>query len=300
LIRPYKDTLNAHPAALMTLTAADCFRGMLVAVIWGTGVVVVKSALTGFPPILLMFFRFALSALVLIWFVPIPYGSFRKIVILSILAGAVQYSLTFTGLKGLDASVTALLLQLEVPLLVLVGAVALGEKPGLRRCLGIALAFSGVAVMAEEPRLSGAYGSMLLVLGGALAWATGQALVRNLALEGRTITAWFAIFTAPQLFLASLLFETNQLGAIAQSGPSVLLVVVYLGLMMTVVGDSTWNGLVRRYPISTLAPFLLLQPVVSAIGAVVFLGEMITLRIAIGGGIVIAGVGAILRQHSQA
>jgi O-acetylserine/cysteine efflux transporter len=247
-----------------------------------------------------MFFRFALSALVLVWFVPIPRGSFRKLLILSTLGGAVQYSLTFTGLKGLDASVTALLLQLEVPLLVLVGAVALGEKPGVRRCLGIAVAFAGVAIMAGEPRVSGSFGSMLLVLGGALAWATSQALVRNLALEGRTLTAWFAVLTAPQLLIASLMFETDQLGAIWRAGPTLWLVVIYLGLIMTVLGDTTWNGLVRRYPISTLAPFLLLQPVVSAVEAVIFLGELITVRIAIGGAIVIAGVATVLRQPFRA
>jgi O-acetylserine/cysteine efflux transporter len=273
---------------------------MLVAVIWGTGVVITKAAITDFPPILLMFFRFALSAFVLVWFVPIPLGSFPKLLILSTLGGAVQYSLTFTGLKNLDATVTALLLQLEVPLLVLVGAVALRERPGMKRCLGIALAFAGAAIMAGEPRLSAAYGSMFLVLGGALAWATSQALVRNLALEGRTITAWFAVLTTPQLLIASLLFETDQIGIVTRAGPSLWLVVIYLGLIMTVVGDTTWNGLVRRYPISTLAPFLLLQPVVSAAEAVIFLGEQITARIVLGGAIVIAGVSAILRQPPRA
>lgn len=129
-----------------------------------------------------------------------------------------------------------------------------------------------------------------------LAWAVSQALVRTLRLEGRTITAWFAALTAPQLLVASLLFETDQLAAIAGAGPTLWLMVVYLGLVMTVVGDTTWNGLVRRYPISTLAPFLLLQPVASAIGAVTFLGEVLTLPILVGGGIVIVGVGIVLRQ----
>lgn len=283
----------------MRLTPADCVRGVLVATIWGTGVVIAKSVLADFPPILLMFFRFTLSALVLIWFVQIPRGSFRKLLVLSVLGGVVQYSLTFTGLKGLDASVTALLLQLEVPLLVIVGAVALREKPGLKRCLGIAAAFGGVAIIAGEPRLSGAYGSMLLVLGGALVWAICQGLVRTLALEGRTITAWFAVLTAPQLLITSLLFESGQGEALAGAGPALWLTVVYLGLVMTVVGDTTWNGLVRRYPISTLAPFLLLQPVVSAAGAVLFLGEVLTLPIIIGGAVVVGGVAAILREPSR-
>jgi O-acetylserine/cysteine efflux transporter len=136
-------------------------------------------------------------------------------------------------------------------------------------------------------------------LGGALAWATSQGVVRSLALEGRTITAWFALLVAPQLLIASLLFETGQLEAVAAAGPALWLTVIYLGLVMTVVGDTTWNGLVRRYPISTLAPFLLLQPVVSAVGALLLLGEVLTLNILIGGGIVIAGVAAILREPSR-
>jgi O-acetylserine/cysteine efflux transporter len=281
------------------LNPADYIRGILVATIWGAGVVITKSVITDFPPILLMSFRFGLSALVLIWFAQVPRGSFVRLLILSMLGGAVQYSLTFTGLRGLDASVTALLLQLEVPLLVIVGAVALKEKPGLKRCLGIAAAFGGAAIIAGEPRLSGAYGSMILVLGGALAWATCQGVVRSLALEGRTITAWFAMLVAPQLLIASLLFETGQREAVAAAGPALWLTVIYLGLVMTVVGDTTWNGLVRRYPISTLAPFLLLQPVVSAVGAVLFLGEVLTLPILIGGVVVIAGVAAILREPSR-
>ena len=267
--------------------------------IWGAGVVITKSEITNFPPILLMSSRFGLSALVLMWFLRVPRGSFVKLLMLSILGGAVQYSLTFTGLRGLDASVTALLLQLEVPLLVVVGAVPLKERPGIKRCLGIAAAFGGAAIIAGEPRLSGAYGSKILVLGGALAWATSQGVVRSLALEGRTITAWFALLVAPQLLIASLLFETGQLEAVAAAGPALWLTVIYLGLVMTVVGDTTWNGLVRRYPISTLALFLLLQPVVSAVGALLLLGEVLTLNILIGGGIVIAGVAAILREPSR-
>lgn len=282
-----------------SLNPADYIRGILVATIWGAGVVLTKSVISDFPPILLMSFRFALSTLVLVWFAQVPRGSFVRLLILSMLGGAVQYSLTFTGLRGLDASVTALLLQLEVPLLVIVGAVALKEKPGLKRCLGIAAAFIGAAIIAGEPRLSGAYGSMILVLGGALAWASSQAVVRSLALEARTITAWFALLVAPQLLIASLLFETGQREAIAAAGPALWLTVIYLGLVMTVVGDTTWNGLVRRYPISTLAPFLLLQPVVSAVGAVLFLGEVLTLPILIGGSIVIAGVAAIVREPSR-
>jgi O-acetylserine/cysteine efflux transporter len=281
----------------MQLTPQDCVRGLVVATIWGTGVVLAKWALTDLPPILLMCFRFTLSALALIWFVPFPAGSFRKLLVISVLGGAVQYSLTFSGLKGLDASVTALLLQLEVPLLVLVGAVLLKERPSLKRLIGIALAFGGMVIITGEPKVSGAYLSVAMVIGGALSWATCQAFVRSLNLEGRTVTAWFALLTAPQLFIASLLFETGQAEAVTGAGAKAWAVVVYLGLVMTVVGDTTWNALVRRYPISTLAPFLLLQPVISALAAVALLGESLTAHVLAGGAVIIWGVAYIIWER---
>lgn len=282
------------------LTPQDCARGLAVVTIWGTGVVLAKWALTDLPPILLMCFRFTLSAAALIWFVPFPAGSFRKLLLISVLGGAVQYSLTFSGLKGLDASVTALILQLEVPLLVLVGAVLLQEKPSPRRWIGIALAFDGMIIITGEPKVSGAYLSVAMVLGGALSWATCQAFVRSLNLEGRTVTAWIALLTAPQLLIASLLFESGQAQAVAGAGVKAWAVVAYLGLVMTAVGDTTWNALVRRHPIGTLAPFLLLQPVISALAAMALLGETLTARVFAGGAVIIAGVGYILSERPRA
>jgi O-acetylserine/cysteine efflux transporter len=115
-------------------------------------------------------------------------------------------------------------------------------------------------------------------------------------LDGMTVAAWISLFTAPQLFLASLLFEEGQVDAITSAGPRVWLVVIYLGLIMTTLGDTLWNTLVRRHPISTIAPFLLMQPIFSAIGAVVFLGEVLTLPILVGGAIIASGVAFILRK----
>ena len=270
--------------------------GIAVALIWGMGVVFAKAAINDIPPILLMSFRFTLSALVLIWFVKPPIGFLARLFGISILAGTIQYSLTFTGLKGLDASVTALVLQLEVPLLVLVGVLTLKERPGARRLIGIAFAFGGVAIMAGEPRVSGAWLSLLLVLGGALTWASCQAMIRSMRLDGMTVAAWISLYTAPQLFLSSLLFEEGQVEAVTSAGPEVWLVVIYLGLVMTTVGDTFWNTLVRRYPISTIAPFLVMQPVFSAIGAVILLGEVLTLPILVGGAIAASGLVFILRK----
>ncbi len=279
----------------MRLSPTHTAMGIAVAATWGMGIVFAKAAINHFPPILLMSLRFAVTALALLWFVPIPRRQLAAICGITVIASAIQYSLTFSGLRGLDASVTALVVQLEVPFLVLLGAAFLGEQATRRKWLGIALAFAGVATIAGQPDISGgAWLSLSLVVGGAFCWAVGQILIRQLKdIDGLTLTAWMALFACGQLAIMSALFESDQLAAVRNAEPVVWAAVLYLGLIMTALGYGMWNSLIRTHPVGTVAPFLLLLPVFSLIGGVVFLGETLSLRTAIGGAIVIAGVATI-------
>ena len=262
-----------------------------VPLIWGTGFVVAKGAISEFPPILLMAFRFLVTSLVLIWFVKPPIGQLRALFLIAIVASAIQYSLTFTGLRGLDAGFAALIVQLEVPFLVILGAILLGEKASLRKWMGIIIAFAGVGLLIGKVEFNNAWGSVALVVAGAFTWAVGQIFVRKLKnINGLTTTAWVAIFATPQLFVMSLIFETNQIELIQNASMSIWLSVLYLGLIMTALGYYFWNTLIRSYTIEKIAPFLLLLPVFSLIGGVLFLGEVISGSKMLGGLIVILGV----------
>ena len=262
-----------------------------VPLIWGTGFVVAKGAISEFPPILLMAFRFLVTSLVLIWFVKPPIGQLRALFLIAIVASAIQYSLTFTGLKGLDAGFAALIVQLEVPFLVILGAILLGEKPSKRKWIGIAIAFSGVGLLVGKVEFGHAWSSVVLVILGAFTWAIGQILVRKLKnIDGLTTTAWVAIFATPQLFLMSLVFESAHVNLVMNASSSVWWSVLYLGLIMTALGYYFWNTLIRTYEIEKVAPFLLLLPVFSILGGVIFLEELVSTVKILGGLIVILGV----------
>ena len=262
-----------------------------VPLIWGTGFVVAKGAISEFPPILLMAFRFLVTSVVLIWFVKPPIGQLRALFLIAIVASAIQYSLTFTGLRGLDAGFAALIVQLEVPFLVILGAILLGEKASLRKWMGIIIAFAGVGLLIGKVEFNNAWGSVALVVAGAFTWAVGQIFVRKLKnIDGLTTTAWVAVFATPQLFVMSFIFETNQIEFITKASMSIWLAVLYLGIIMTALGYYFWNTLIRSYTIEKIAPFLLLLPVFSLIGGVLFLGEMISGAKMFGGLIVILGV----------
>lgn len=265
-----------------------------VPLIWGMGFVFAKGALEYFPPILLMAFRFLVTASVLVWFVKPPVPLLGKIALIALISAAIQYSLTFTGLKNLDASVAVLVVQLEVPFMVLLGAVFLRERPDMQKYIGIALAFVGVALIAGQPRLEAAYLPLALVIGGAFFWAVGQVMVRNLGeVGGFTLIAWVAVMATPQLFIASAIFEDNHLELIEQANWVVWGTVVYLGLVMTAIGYSIWYHLLGKYEVRQVGPFLLLLPVFSIIASAVFLDETMTLTAWFGGAIVILGIGII-------
>ena len=282
---------------MVRLRAIDIAMGVAVAVIWGMGVVFAKAAIEHFPPILLMSLRFFVTAAVLVWFVRPPLGMLRYIFVAALVAAAIQYSLTFNGLRGVDASTAVLVIQLEVPFVVLLGALLLKEKPSGRKWLGIAVSFIGVGLIAGEPRLGEAYSFLALLLGGAFAWALGQIMIRRLGqVGGFTLTAWIAVFAAPQLLLISLALEGDPRPHMAGADWVVWWTVAYLGLVMTALGYSLWYSLLGRHPAHRVAPFLLLLPVASVVGGVAILGERLTLVVALGGLIVICGVGFILLE----
>ncbi|HMB76440.1 MAG TPA: EamA family transporter [Kiloniellaceae bacterium] len=271
---------------------------LAVPVIWGMGIVFAKAALDHFPPILLIAFRFAVTAGVLVWFVRPPWPLMGRIFLIALVSVTIQYSLTFTGLKYLDASVTVLVVQLEVPILILIGALFLSERPSPRTYAGIVMTFLGVVLIAGDPNLQGAYFPFFLLLTGVTTWAVGQAMVRKLGggVGGFTLIAWVAVLGTPQLFFASWLLEVDQLRLIRDADWVVWGTVIYLGLAMTALGYGLWYRLLGRYPVHKVAPFLLLLPVTSVLGSVFVLGETLSLPVMIGGAVVIAGVAFIVLE----
>ncbi len=273
----------------------DLLLAVSVPIIWGAGFLFAKEAISEFPPILLMAFRFSVTALVLVWFVRPPVGHFKSIFWISLVSAAVQYSLTFTGLQYLDASTAIIVVQLEVPFGVLLAAIILKDRIQIRHIVGMTLAFVGVILIAGEPRLHSQWGSILLVVGGAFTWALGQVMVKSLgAVGGFRLIAWVAVFAAPQLFVASWLVEQDQLAAIRSATSIVWYAIVYLGIVMTAVGYGIWYHLLGKHPIKQVMPFLLLLPVATVAGGVLILDEALTPVLLIGGALAIVGVGIIV------
>jgi O-acetylserine/cysteine efflux transporter len=284
----------------MVMRPLDLFLAFCVPVIWGLGFVFAKGAIAHFPPILLIALRFTVTALVLIWFVKPPVALFKQIALIALVSATIQYSMTFTALQYLNASTAGIVVQLETPLLVLMGWALLGDKPSLRKIIGILISFSGVILMTGDAKLQAEWGWLLVFIGGLVIWSAGQIMVRRLGeVGGFTLIAWVSAFAAPQLFLASWMLERDQVQLIMEADWTIWATVLYLGVIMTALGYGLWYHLLGRYPVSLVSPFLLLIPVVTLVGGVMILGETASVEVLIGGAVIIAGVAFILVERKR-
>ena len=278
------------------MTIRHILIALLVPLTWGFGFALAKAGLDHFSPLLLMGMRFLIAAAVLVWFVPIPRGYLKQICSISFIAATLQYGLTFSGLARMDATPAVLLVQAEVIFGVIIAALLLGEKPSLKQIVGITISCLGILTIVGAPSLDGQIFGVMLILGGTLAFALGQVLIRRLkgALTGFQLTAWMGVIAGPQMILAAMLFEGDLVRQILTAPMVAWGTVLYLGLIMTVVGYSAWYFVLARYPVPMVMPVLLLLPVATILGAVSFLGERPDMIVLLGGAIVIAGVGAVI------
>ena len=279
----------------------DYALALTTMVVWGLGFPFAKAATEQFPSILLMSMRFASAALILLWFVRPPWAYLWRIFGIVIIGGTIPYSLIFTGLRHLDASTTALVVQLQVPFLAFFGWLLLKEHFGWNRFTGLILAFVGVVMISGQPSMRPDLFFLGMVIAGGACWALGQTLIRMVAprVGGIQLIAWVAAFAAPQLLVVSLIVEDGQWEAIQTAGWIKWADVAYLGIVMTAFGYTLWYKLLSRCEVNQVGPFLLLQPAIAVVASVLFLGEDPTWITLFGGAVVIAGVMITTRQKAR-
>jgi len=273
------------------LNSKQILLALIVPITWGLGFTLAKIGMEQFPALLIMTIRFGIAGLILVWFTKPPWGHMREIFVVALIGSTIQYGLTYNGLKGIDASTAAILVQLEGPILAIMGALLLKEKLGITRALGMGLAFVGVLIIAGEPRLDGHLDSVMLLITGSAVWAVAQIMISRLKdLSGITILAWVAIMATPQMFVASLLIEDGQWLAITTASFIDWSIILYLALIMTVLGYSVWYHLLSSVDVSKVSPFLMLLPITSIIAGIVLLDEKLTSSIILGGLLIMSGV----------
>ena len=269
--------------------------GLIAVCLWGLAPVATRSLVHELAPLPLLTLRQLLAAGVLLpWAVPalrrIDARDLPRFIVAGLL-GMVGYNLPVTvGLQWLPASSAGLLLATEPVWVLVIGLVFLGERAGPRVLAGTGIALAGVAVIAGPAALSPGSGTRAvagaaLVLLATLAFGGYMIVLRPLSQKYGPVSATATSSVAGALpYLA--LVGTAWPPRLSPSAGAELL---FLALGSTVAGMLLWNLAVVRGG-AGISRLLYLEPVVSVLGAMVFLGERVTAAVLAGGVLVIAGV----------
>lgn len=286
-------TANPHDRGQDSgMSVQDLGLVIIMNVAWGGNFVVSKFAVSELPPIFSAAVRFTIVALVCLpWLKPL-YGRMKPVLTLSLLMGLVHFSLLFIALEMSNKiSGMAIIAQLGVPIAVIMAIFLLGETIGLYRIFGIALAFGGAVLLGFDPDIFKDLPAVSVMFVSVVIMSYCAILMRNLrGVAPLELQAWVGLSSFAPLFLLSYVVEGNRFPQILEASWLGWSAVIYSAVVSSVVAHAINFYLIQRYPVSTVAPYSLLAPVIGVLTSVWLLGEALTWQLVLGGTITLAGV----------
>jgi O-acetylserine/cysteine efflux transporter len=272
----------------------DFAAALAVILIWAMNFIVGKVAVGQFPPNLLLALRFALVGVLLSPFLRPPGASWAWIVAMAVVLGGLHFGLMFSGLRGIDAGLAAIAIQLSVPFSLMLATIVYRERAGVMQYIGIGVAFFGVYLLGGDPAAAPSPAHLAMVVASAFAWALANIIIKRIGeINVFVLNAWFTLFALPQFLVASLLFEHGQLRALADADWRGWGGIVFMAVGASIIAYGLWYYLIRKYEVNRVVPLMLLAPVLAVFLAVLILDEPLTARIVLGGLVTLSGVAMI-------
>ncbi|WIX85626.1 DMT family transporter [Amycolatopsis sp. DG1A-15b] len=273
-------------------------RIVVLALLWGSGFLWIKLALTGLSPVHLTLVRCALGALTLLVMavaarqrLPRNRGTWGRLIIAAFFCNALPFALFGIGERTVDSGVAGVM-NATTPLWSLLIGVALGTERRLNpaRLLGLALGFAGIVVIFAPWQQSGLLSTgALALLGAGLSYAIAFAyMARKLPADGAPLA-----LSAAQLMTATAL--TALALPVASTAPHLTLTAVVAVTILGVFGTGitfylNYRLIADEGPTAAATVGYLLPVVSVALGAL-FLGEPLTPRVLGGMAVVLVAVG---------
>ena len=286
---------------MSALSRQHLWQLVLINAIWGFNIIAIKLCVDRFPPVFLSLLRFLIVGIAVWPWLRLRRGEMRWLLTAAICSGGLQFALMFSGvaLSGSMSSV-AIASQLGVPFATLMSVMLLGERIHWRRWLGIGLAFAGVLVLGFSPEVLAAPGGLPIIVLAAFIGAIGLVAVKRVRdLEPLELQAWLAWASLPFLLPLTFLLESGQLESLRNADLIDWSALVYSAVLASLFAHTAYFGLIRRYPVSSVAPVTVLSPLFSVLFSVLLLGDQLDARMVIGGLMTLSGVVVIVVRERR-
>lgn len=275
---------------------------VLVTFIWGVNFTFIAWGLESFPPLMLTALRFFFTAVPLVFFLKPPKFN-RTLLIYAIGTFVMQYAFVFTAMHlGASAGLTALLLQIQIFITVLLAYFILGEAVSRMQIIGMLVGVLGLSVIALNLGGDMPLAGFVCILIGAIGWSFGNIASKQVstqamqqgsdraiissntgrnkasALSALALVVWGGLIACVILTLSSLIFETEawQLATFTEASLKSWLSLGFIVYVSTLIGFGLWAHLLSQNTASKVMPFALLVPVFGMTTSVLLTGEVVT------------------------
>jgi drug/metabolite transporter (DMT)-like permease len=282
----------------------------IVYVVWGSTYLGIRVVVEDAPPLTSMGLRFTLASLVLATILVVRRGGLQQFDLTPRqLAGTAFLGLFLpllgNGLvsvgesKGAPSGFTALLIAIA-PLIIVVFRLVERDVPKPATLLGVALGFVGLAVLVLLGRGGGDFklAPALIVLFAASCWAFGSYVQPRLWLpqDPFVVAVW-------EMFWGGLMmFAVGQVSGerfTFDYPAKTWFALAYLVIFGSVVAFTAYVWLVSNAPISLVATYAYVNPVIAVFLGWLILDERITWPIVCGGLIVVAAVALVISSERK-
>jgi drug/metabolite transporter (DMT)-like permease len=304
--------LSRSAGARAATPAAGIWLALLtVYLLWGSTYLGIKYAIETIPPFMMGALRFLLAGAIL-FAIAVRRGDPRGDRL-----GAPQWRATLlmggallVGGNGgvilaeqyVPTGIAALMVATAPLWMAVMDRLIFGRRLPRLAIVGLFVGFGGVAFLLGGPgpgrvSLIGA----IFALAAPISWATGSVFTRHVRLPRRPlVAASMEMLWAGAIFgLASL--ASGEFGRLHLNGISTTswLALTYLIVFGSLVGFSAYVWLLRAAPLSLVSTYAYVNPVVAVVLGATFIGEAVSLRTAIAGGIILAAVALIVVARSR-
>lgn len=278
----------------------------IVYVVWGSTYLGIDLAVRTIPPFLMAAARFLIAGgLLYAWAIRRGDRSDRPtarqwlssfLIALPLLA--VGNAAVAWAEQTLDTGTTSLIIA-SVPLwLALLDRVFYAQRLARVVVLGLVIGFAGVGLLVAPGGSSGAGSRAAFVLVfSSLAWAIGSLYSRSAPQPRRPLVSAAMQMLAGGLMLTVVGAVAGEFGRVhpTQISGESWLGLAYLVAVGSLLGFTAYMWLLRAAPTSLVGTYAYVNPVVAVLLGTLFLGEGLSWRTLIGGGIIVASVALIVR-----
>jgi drug/metabolite transporter (DMT)-like permease len=275
----------------------------VVYVLWGSTYLANRLLIASIPPLLASALRFLVGGALLAAVVLVVAGraafrmsraQFATTALSGLLLPAWGNGLVVIGQQAVSSGLAALLIA-AVPLWIVLLRALTGDRPRGATVIGVAVGVVGLGVLVlAGPASGGVHGSAWwgpwIVLLASLGWATGTFSTTRLPVPPNPfVLAAFQMFTGGAILLvaAAATGERLDLGAITTTS---WVAWIYMAVVVSLGAFSAYAYALANLPVSTVATYAYVNPVIAVTLGVLVVGERFTAVQLVGGAIVLVAV----------